>query len=128
MTKLEHCHSGKVLHKDLPFCEAVKVGNLLFLSGSLGAKPHSMEVVSGGIEAETRQMMDNIRTVLEENGSNLANLVRCTVMLADMSEWQKFNEVYTSYFTKPYPARSAFGVNELALGARVEMECIAFVE
>lgn len=128
MDRLQHCNSGKVLHDTLPFSEAVKVGNLLFLSGALGAKPHTLEVVPGGIEAETRQMMENIRTVLEENGSSLANLVRCTVMLSDMAHWPKFNEVYTSYFNKPYPARSAFGAKELALGACVEMECIAFVE
>jgi reactive intermediate/imine deaminase len=128
MTTLQHCNSGKILHKDLPFSEAVKVGNLLFLSGALGAKPHTLEVVPGGIVAETHQMMDNIRTVLEENNTSLSNLIRCTVMMADMQEWQKFNEVYVTYFNKPYPARSAFGASELALGARVEMECIALVE
>ena len=127
MTKLVHCNSGKIFNENLPFSEAVKVGSLLFLSG-LGVKPLALEVVPGGIEAQVRQMMDNIRFILEENGSNLSNLVRCTVMLADMSERPQFNKIYVTYFNKPYPARSAFGAKELALGARVEMDCIAFVE
>ncbi len=87
-----------------------------------------MQMVEGGIEAETRQMMENIKLVLEANGSSLKNLIRCTVMLADMGEWQKFNAVYTSYFSKPYPARSAFGVIELALGGVVEMECTGLLD
>ncbi len=128
MPDLVHCNSGKVLSDALPFSEAVKVGNLLFLSGQMGVKPLEMQIVEGGIEAETRQMMENIKAVLEANGSSLKNLIRCTVMLADMGEWQKFNAVYTSYFTKPYPARSAFGVKELALGGVVEMECTALLD
>jgi enamine deaminase RidA (YjgF/YER057c/UK114 family) len=71
--------------------------------------------------------MENIRTSLEAHGYALANLVKCTAMLADMAEWPAFNEVYKTFFTDHYPARSAFGANGLALGARVEIECIAAV-
>jgi enamine deaminase RidA (YjgF/YER057c/UK114 family) len=71
--------------------------------------------------------MENIRTSLEAHGYALANLVKCTAMLADMTEWPAFNDVYKTFFTDHYPARSAFGANGLALGARVEIECIAAV-
>jgi 2-iminobutanoate/2-iminopropanoate deaminase len=113
------------LHPELPFSEAVRIGNLVQLSGQIGAKGGELTVVPGGIEAETRQTMENIRGTLERNGLSLDDVVKCTVMLADMSEWPAFNEIYRSYFTAPYPARSALGANGLALGARVEVECLA---
>ena len=80
----------------------------------------------GGIEAETRQTMANIETVLKENGLTFADIFKCTVMLADMSQWAAFNRVYLEYFDPDrLPARSAFGANGLALGARLELECMA---
>jgi len=109
-----------------PFSEAVRVGNMLYLSGKLGTGPSGL--VSGGIKAETKQTLENIRSVLERNGSSLNEVVKCTVMLADMSEWGAMNEVYVTYFAKDrLPARSAFGVSGLALNARVEIECLATV-
>lgn len=111
----------------LPFSEAVRVGNLLFLSGQLGIKPGAREVVSGGIQAETRQTMENIKDALARHGSSIEQVVKCTVFLADMSEWQAMNEVYVEYFPVNRPARSALGVNGLALGARTEIECIATI-
>lgn len=118
-------NSGKVAPSTLPFSEAVRVGNTYYLSGQVGIVPGSMTLVQGGMAAEARQTMDNIRTSLEAHGLTMANVVKCTVMLADMSEWGAFNEIYKTYFTPPYPARSALGANGLALGARVEVECIA---
>jgi reactive intermediate/imine deaminase len=103
----------------------VRVGNLYFLSGQLGVKPGTMELVQGGMEAEARQTMENIATVLKANGLAMSDIVKCTVMLADMADWGAFNEVYRSFFTPPYPARSAFGATGLGLGARAEVECIA---
>lgn len=123
--KVDYLHSGKVLPATLPFSEAARVGDMLYLSGQLGIVPGSMALVPGGIKEETRQMMENIRTVLEAHGSSLRGLVRCTVFLADMGEWAAFNEVYRTFFDGRYPARSAVGVNGLALGARVEIECLA---
>lgn len=110
-----------------PFSEAVRVGDLLILSGKLGTDSTG-KLVSGGIKPETKQTMDNIRGALEAYGSSLDQVVKCTVMLADMKEWADMNEVYRSYF-KPerLPARSALGVNGLALAARVEIECWAAV-
>ena len=109
----------------LPFSEAVRVGNVLYLSGMVGVTPGTTQVVSGGIEAETRQVLDNIRAVLVRHGSSLDQVVKCTVMLTDMAEWSRMNVVYATYFTRHLPARSAIGANGLALGARVEIECIA---
>jgi reactive intermediate/imine deaminase len=83
-------------------------------------------VVPGGIEAETRQTMENIKTVLTAVGSGMDRVVKCTVMMADMAEWDRMNAVYATYFVPDrLPARSAFGSTALALGARVEIECIA---
>ena len=122
---IQYLNSGKVLPKTLPFSEAVRVGNTLYLSGQIGVLPGSMKVAPGGIREEARQTLENIRTSLEANGWSMKDVVKCTVMLADIGEWATFNEVYKSYFSAPYPARSAFGANGLALGARVEVECIA---
>ena len=110
--------------KDLPFSEAVRVGNMLYLSGQIGIDSR-MKIVSGGIAAETRQTMENIEATLERCGSSLDQIVKVTVMLADIGEWAEMNEVYVQFFSKPMPARSALGVNGLAMGARVEIECLA---
>jgi reactive intermediate/imine deaminase len=124
---IEYLNSGKVLPATLPFSEGVRVGNTLYLSGQLGIVPGSMKLAAGGIAEETRQAMQNIKTSLEANGFALTNLVKCTAMLADMSEWGAFNDVYKTFFPVHFPARSAFGTSGLALGARVEIECVAAV-
>jgi reactive intermediate/imine deaminase len=110
---------------NLPFSEAVRVGDLLFLSGQIGVQPGTMQLVPGGLEAEARQTMENIRTSLQTHGSSMDRVVKCTVFLLDMAEWPKFNEIYRTFFTGSFPARSALGATGLALGARVEVECIA---
>lgn len=120
-------NSGAVLPATLPFSEGVRLGSLVLLSGQIGVKPGTLELVPGGMPAEARQTMENIRASLAANGLTMANVVKCTVMLADMSEWGAFNEIYGTYFATPFPARSAFGANGLALGARVEVECVAAV-
>jgi reactive intermediate/imine deaminase len=112
----------------LPFSDAVRVGNMLYLSGMIGIDD-SMKVVPGGIEAETRRIMENVVKVLERNGSSLDRVIKCTVMLADIKEWPAFNAVYRTYFRKNrYPARSAFGSTGLAFGARAEIEFWATVK
>jgi reactive intermediate/imine deaminase len=122
---VEFLNSGKVTPTTLPFSEAVRVGDTLYLSGQIGIKPGALELAPGGIGAEARQTLENIRTTLEAHGYSLRDVVKCTVMLADIGEWAAFNDVYRSFFAPPYPARSALGANGLALGARVEVECIA---
>ena len=110
-----------------PFSPAVRIGDLLYLSGQIGTtmQEGQMRLVTGGIDAEAKQTMDNIKQVLEANRSGMDRVVKCTVMLADMADWPKFNTIYATYFPGPKPARSALGANGLALGARVEVECIA---
>ena len=122
---IEFLNSGKVVPASLPFSEAVRVGNTLYLSGQIGIKPGTLQLVPGGIKEEGRQALENIKTSLEANGYTMRDVVKCTVMLADIFEWAAFNEVYKTAFTPPYPARSAMGTGGLAMGARVEIECIA---
>ena len=121
----EFLNSNTIVPPGLPFSEAVKVGDTLYLSGQMGVIPGSLKLKPGGIETEARQTMDNIKQILKVHGYGMKDLVKCTVMLADISEWERFNVVYKTYFTGIYPARSAFGSGGLALGARVEVECIA---
>lgn len=114
-----------------PFSPAVKVGNVLYLAGQVGTSANASgnTVVPGGIEAETKQVMTNIKDVLEKSGSDLDHVVKCTVFMADMKEWDAMNGVYKTFFKNSrYPARSAFGSTGLALNARVEIECIATVK
>lgn len=111
-----------------PFTPAVQVGNLLFLSGQIGTTASAQGgVVAGGIVPETRQTLQNIKDVLEKSGSSMDRVVKCTVFMADMREWDTMNEVYVTFFPRNKPARSALGTSGLALGARVEVECIAAV-
>ena len=111
---------------NLPFSEAVRVGNMLYLSGELGVDADG-KLVAGGIKAETKQMMDNIGRTLARHGSSFDQVVQCTVALVDIKEWPAFNEVYRTYFTKHFPARMAFAVAGLALDARIELQCNAVV-
>lgn len=110
----------------LPFSPAVRVGHMLYLSGQLGTDSTN-RLVPGGIEAETRQTLTNIKRLLEANGSSMDRVVKCLVMLADIGEWARMNTVYVTFFPTHRPARSAFGATGLALGARAEIECIATV-
>ncbi|MDE2183796.1 MAG: RidA family protein [Alphaproteobacteria bacterium] len=123
---MEFHRSERLSAAGLPFSESVRVGDVLYLSGQLGNLPGRKELVPGGIEAEAHQTMRNIEYVLKKHGLALGDVFKCTVMLADMAEWEAFNKIYATYF-KPdrLPARSAFGTTGLALGARVEVECWA---
>ena len=107
-----------------PFSPAVRVGDLVFVSGTLGTLPDGT-LASGGIQAETRQLLENIKATLDAAGSGMDRIARCTVYMADLAEWPAMNEVYRSYFSDGrYPARAAVQAT-LLFGARVEMECVA---
>lgn len=110
-----------------PFSPAVRVGDVIFLSGQIGTDASANGgLIAGGIEAETRQTLENIKRTVEAVGSSMDKIVKCTVMMADMAEWDRMNVVYREFFPEGrLPARSAFGTSGLALGARVEIECIA---
>lgn len=121
----EFLSGAGIYPNELPFSEAVRVGNTFYLSGQIGVLPGTLKLVDGGVLAETKQTMENLKSTLESNGLDMDNVIKCLVMMADISEWGVFNGIYKSYFSDHFPARSALGVNGLALGARVEVECIA---
>lgn len=120
---------GAVYHASelpYPFSDAVEVSGVLYLSGDIGANDAGTGVVPGGVEAETRRIFQRMEARLARHDLTFDDVFKCTVMLADMSEWPAFNAVYAEHFKEGrYPARSAFGTNGLALGARVELECWA---
>ena len=126
MAQTDYRQSAMDIEKGLPFSQSVRVGEVVYLSGQIGNKPGTLELAPGGMEAETRQTMENIKVALAARGLSFDDVFKCTVMLADMSKWADFNKVYVTYF-KPgrYPARSSFGTNGLAMGAQVELECWA---
>jgi len=113
--------------KGLPLSEAVRVGKMLYLSGQLG-RTGATQLVPGGIAAETRQALENVKAVLERHGSSLDHVVKTTVMLAEIGERGEMTRVYETYFPNHRPARTAFGTSGLALGARVEIECVAVLK
>jgi len=109
----------------LPFSSAVRVGDLLFLSGQIGNVPGTRQLADGGITGQTRQALENIKAVLVFAGSSLDRAVKCTVFLADIQDFAAMNAVYATYFPKDPPARSTVAAKGLAGGARVEIECVA---
>jgi reactive intermediate/imine deaminase len=111
----------------LPFSESVQLGDTLYVSGQVGNLPGTLTLAPGGIGPEARRTLENIKAILDRHGTSLDRVMKCTVFLADIKDWPAFNEIYREYFKGRLPARSALGANGLALGARVEVECIAWV-
>lgn len=109
-----------------PFSEAVRVGNLLFVSGMIG-NDSTGQLAPGGIGPETRQTLENVKAALERNGLTMNDVAKCTVFLVDIGEWGAMNQVYTTFFPTDKPARSALGSAALVRNARVEIECIAAI-
>lgn len=110
---------------NLPFSEAVAVGDILYLSGQIGNRPGELSVVKGGIQAETEQTMNNIFTILKKYGSAPKKIVKCTIFMADMDDWDDMNIAYIKALGDHRPARSALGASGLALNSKVEIECLA---
>lgn len=111
----------------LPFSTATRVGNVLYLSGQIGTLPGSRQLADTGIAGQTQQTLENIKTVLAHAGSSMDRVFKCTVFLVNIADFAKMNEVYATYFPKDPPARSTVAGSGLALGARVEIECLATV-
>jgi reactive intermediate/imine deaminase len=109
----------------LPFSSAVRVGNVLYLSGQIGNKPGTRELADTGVAGQTRQTLENIKAVLAHAGSSLERVFKCTVFLSDIDDYAAMNAVYATYFPHEPPARSTVAGGGLALGARVEIECMA---
>ena len=111
-----------------PYSQAVRAGNLLFVSGQVPLDPATGQIVSGDIAAQTRRVFDNLGAVLKAGGRSFADVVRTTVFLADMNDFAAVNEVYGTYFSEPYPARATVQVARLPKDARVEIDAIAMYE
>jgi reactive intermediate/imine deaminase len=107
-----------------PYSQAVRVGDTVYVSGQIPLDPVSGQLVSGDIEAEIRRVFENLKAIAQAAGGSLANVVKLSVFLTDLTHFPKVNESMASYFSEPYPARAAVGVAALPRGARVEMECI----
>ena len=108
-----------------PYSQAISVGELVFVSGQLPIDPATGAFAEGGIKELTRQSLTNMKAILEEAGTSMANVLKTTVFLADMNDFAAMNEVYAEFFAAPFPARSAVAVKTLPKGALVEIECIA---
>lgn len=108
-----------------PYSQAVNVGGTIYCSGQIPINPLTGEVVEGGIVEQTKQSLANVQAILEEAGCTMSDVVKTTVLLADIKDFAAMNEVYAAVFTAPYPARSAFAVRDLPKGVLVEIEVIA---
>ena len=131
MQSCKDSKSGIIFHEshepsraNVPFSDAVETADLLFLTGQIGKDHKKGELVSGGIEAETKQVIENIKAVLEHHNLSLDHVVKCTVILKNIDDFKAFNAVYTTYFTKK-PARTTFAAAGLAGGASIEIDVIA---
>jgi reactive intermediate/imine deaminase len=110
-----------------PYSQAVRAGDTVYLSGQIPLDPATMQLVSGDIEAEIRQVFENLKAVAEAAGGSLANAVKVNVFLTDLAHFAKVNEIMATYCTQPFPARAAVGVAQLPRGARVEIECVLYL-
>ena len=124
---IEFIQSNIERRQSAPFSEAVRIGDLLFLTGQVGFNNDSLKIASGGIKAEATQALENIKAVLEANGSDLEHVAKCTVILTDRTDFADFNEVFRRYFPEKKPARTTF-VADLVIDAKIEIDVIAAVK
>ena len=110
------------------YSQAVKVDNTVYVSGQIPLDPASMEVVSGGIEAEITRVFDNLKAVAEASGGSLADIVKLNIFLTDLGNFPTVNEIMATYFQQPYPARAAIGVASLPKGVGVEMDAVLVID
>jgi reactive intermediate/imine deaminase len=120
-------HTGDAPQAIGPYSQAVRAGDTVYLSGQIPLVPATMQLVTGDIEAEIRQVFDNLKAVAAAAGGSLANAVKVTVFLTDLGHFAKVNEIMASYCSQPFPARAAVGVAQLPRGARVEIECVLYL-
>jgi len=111
-----------------PYSQAVKYGNLVFTSGALGVDPATGAFAEGGIQAQAKQCLENLKAVLEASGSSLDKVLKATVFIKDMNDFPKINEIYGQYFTKEQPGRSCVEVARLPKDALIEIEAIAYAD
>lgn len=111
-----------------PYSQAVQIGDLIYSAGQIPLVPETGKMVEGGIEVQTRQVMQNLSAVLEAAGSNLSNVIKTTIFVTDLADFAAINQVYGSFFEVDPPARSTIQVAALPLGAQVEIEVVAFTK
>lgn len=109
-----------------PYSQAIQVGNFLFISGQIPIDPETGNVVEKDIIVQTRQVFKNIEAILKEAGLTFADVVKTTVLLANMDDFARVNQIYAEFFSEPFPARAAYQVARLPLNVLVEIECIAY--
>ena len=119
--------SPKLPQVNAPYSIGVRTGNLVFTAGQLGLHPETKQLVEGGIEAETRQALENLKAILEAAGSSLENVIKTTIFVRDLADFAQLNAIYAQYFTSNYPARTTVQAAALPLGAAVEIEAIGVV-
>ena len=124
-TTITHHGTEGIAGRALPFSKAVEVGDTIYLSGELGIDPETRELVPGGAGPETTQIFVNIAATLSDLDADLSDIVKCSVFLGDMADYGEMNAAYSAALPDPKPARSTLGANGLALGAAVEIECLA---
>ena len=125
--KIEFLESLIERRKSAPYSDAVRIGDVLFLTGQVGFNNDSLKIAEGGIKAEATQALENIKAVLEANGSDLEHVAKCTVILTDRDDFADFNEVFRQYFPKNKPARTTF-VADLVIDAKIEIDVIAAIK
>ena len=118
-------HTEKAPRALGPYSQAVEANGTLYISGQVALDPLNNKIVEGGIKEQSKQVMENIKAILDEAGYNFSDVVKSTCLLSDMTNFGAMNEVYASYYTENFPARAAFAVKELPLGVLVEIETIA---
>ena len=128
ISKAEFINAEGLSLQNLPFSLAVKYDNIIYVSGQIGFAVETGKLVEGGIIPETKQTMENIKMILEQNGSSMEKVIKCTCVLVDYSELGQMNSEYIKFFPNHKPARIAFAANEIAAGARIEIECIAYLK
>mgnify|MGYP001240532803 CR=1 FL=1 len=125
MPDKHHVHTSGAPEAVGPYSQAHASGGLVFPAGQIGLRPATGEFAPGGIQEQTRRVLQNVQAILEEAGTDLAHVVKTTVFLSDMADFKAMNEVYATFFEEPFPARSTVAVAGLPLGALVEIEAVA---
>ncbi len=124
MANLQQVHTNSAPQAIGPYSQAIKTGSLVFLSGQIPLDPENMELVSGGISAQTHQVFSNLIAVAEAAGGSLANAVKLTIYVTDLGDFATVNEIMAEYFTEPYPARATIQVSALPKGSMVEIDAV----
>ena len=127
MAKIQPVNTPEAPQAIGPYSQAIKAGNLAFLSGQIPLLPSTMELVEGGIEAQTNQVFKNLSAVIEASGATLADVVKLTIYLTDLSEFPRVNDIMASYFSEPYPARATIEVSALPKGSLVEVDAVVML-